>query len=137
MCDDLTELLVCGQSLQILMGNRLIFLILGKWMICTRTIASHNTMISYHLYCDLQWFVCAIICLSSFVCGQLLQILLGIAVIFPILGKWMILLTTPLTKPGRAMMEALIPTKKTQFYGGEAVFEVPRNFDYHFVLIVF
>ncbi len=27
--------------------------------------------------------------------------------------------------------------EKSELHGGEAVFEVPRNFEYHFVLIVF
>ena len=44
---------------------------------------------------------------------------MGIAVIFPILGKWMLLLTRPLTIPGRHMIEILMPTKKIEFYGGE------------------
>jgi len=60
---------------------------------------------------------------------------MGIAVIFPILGKWMLHLTRPLTIPGRHMMEILMPSKKIEFYGGEVVCEVQRII-YRFVLIV-
>ena len=125
-CALICGLHVCGQILHILMGKPLdlpntVQMDDSPHMICVVTCNGSRAMI----------------CLSSFFCGRFLQILLGIAVIFPILGKWMIHLTTPLTKPGRALMEALIPTKKTQIFGGEAVFEVPLNFVYHFVMMFF
>ena len=48
---------------------------------------------------------------------RILQILVGIALVFPILGKWMIIFTADLTKWGRERMDG----------DGSADFEVPRN----------
>jgi hypothetical protein len=67
---------------------------------------------------------------------QILQILVGIALVFPILGKWMIIFTADFTKWGRERMEILIPKRKFWFDGeqkGEPDFEVLLFF---FVLMV-
>jgi len=59
---------------------------------------------------------------------QILQILVGIALVFPILGKWMIIFTADFTKWGRERMEILLPRRKIDIDGdGSADFEVPRN----------
>ena len=59
---------------------------------------------------------------------RILQILVGIALVFPILGKWMIIFTADLTKWGRERMEFLLPRRKIDIDGdGSADFEVPRN----------
>jgi hypothetical protein len=53
----------------------------------------------------------------------------GIALVFPILGKWMIIFTADFNKWGRERMEILIPKRKFWFAGdseqkGEPDFEV-------------
>ena len=54
---------------------------------------------------------------------------MGIALVFPILGKWMIIFTADFNKWGRERMEILIPKRKFWFAGdgeqkGEPDFEV-------------
>jgi hypothetical protein len=49
----------------------------------------------------------------------------GIALVFPILGKWMIIFTADFTKWGRERMEILLPRRKIDIDGdGSADFEV-------------
>ena len=62
---------------------------------------------------------------------------MGIALVFPILGKWMIIFTADLTKWGRERMEILIPKRKFWFADGEQKGEQKGEPDFEVLLFCF